>query len=486
MSGLLFALLLFPLLNIALSGAPGLTADEPFFFRASLLGNPGLKHWFALPYAGMAKQVIADIWFSLFDFGQIWKPWMIRLPWILLWTVGIGLHMAALKCRAGTRAAWIFLALTMLNPDLSWSARVDIGENSLSTIFLGVLFFWVSAPSRMHGIFPVAALWLGGWSRLNFYWAAAPFLILFPGPIRFSSRLIVSASGAVLGAWLVWNSKSVGSGLLDFPWNTPNPLAISRHFLHSLAGRMAAVNAFHSEQLLEATWIGSASLAALTGAWIFIAWRNLELRIKMVKVILFAAALTIFHAFYTGLLGYWHLAYLLPLAIAGLAWTVEIVWRIHRWAGLGLLLFLITSTLSGWDAIRINQNLKSLQTMFTPAAEPMMEFCRNQHCIASDVGIYDNILTQRPPNGATNLGFVGAKPPELNGRIKMAQENFPDGWWVFWSMNRTDISHNLPIFLSAWKDLEIQTLEARSIDDQEGLPVYVLFRLGKEKSSKRN
>lgn len=472
--------LIFPLITIMNVNIPGLNADESFFFRQSLLDSPGLKTYFALPYAGMLKQVMADQWFSFLDRGQRWEPWMIRLPWILIWTAGITLHAAAAKRLLGARVMLLFLLIAVAHPDISWSARADIGENSISVVLLGFLFYWMANPQSM--VLPVAALWLAGWNRLNFYWAAYPILALGPSNVTKKKRTLLLCAGTVGAGFLVWNSRTVGSSFLSLPWNTSLPFAIFSHFLHAFAGRMAAVNVFHSAHIQEARVIGLivVSMLAATSVWLLI--RQPKTHGPILRYLGTCLGVAFFHSFYTGMLGYWHVAYLLPIFFVGIAWLIDQLWQHHPRIGASLFFLALISSLSGWTSSQGDHNLLRMQTKFSVFTKEIISFCENKRCAAADIGIYDNLITARPRRGVADLAFQGVPPPQLAEGILKEIELHPDTWFAFWSINRHDIPHTIRTHFDLWSRFGLERTNQITIDDTQGVPVFVLFQLAKAKS----
>ncbi|NUM87616.1 MAG: hypothetical protein HUU37_00290 [Bdellovibrionales bacterium] len=475
------ALAIFILIGLLTIHFPGINADEAYFYRHSLLGDPGIKQFFILPYAGSLKQIFADLWFSLIDQGQVWSPWMIRLPWILLWAAGIGLHATAAHRWWGRRGQMIFLFFSVAHPDLSWSSRADIGENSLSVFFLGLIILGMTGAWRkLNAILPSAALTLAAWNRLNFLWGAVPLLIFVRGSLLFRGHIPALASGSIFGLFLFWKGGSASGGHIDFPWNTSHPGSLFLHLRNFLAGRMAAVNAFHSASAHEASLIGNAALILLVAAIAYV--YEPRSRATILRGILCVASMILLHACYTRLIGYWHVAYLLPLGILSLTWVVVKCLAKSSMAGRLLAAILLLCSLSGWLAIAPGRkNLEMLQTKFTPTVSQVIDFCRSARCVASDIGIYDNILTGRPTEKTLDLGFMSGHE-ELGLLIESAVNDYPHSWFVFWSASRPDMPHNLATFLPAWQLRGLEIRNQRTIDNEEGVPIYVLFQLHRKRT----
>lgn len=157
---------------------PGLYYDEMLFGNAAVGGKTdnfvmlriGNIPFLLMNYIGALKAWIYYPIFSIFPVNY----WSVRLPSILLGTMGGLFLVAALYRGFGRSAAIAGAVMILLDPTMITHSRLDWGPNALMFFFRGLLIFalvmWIRTKEPKWAWLAFGAGVLGIFDKLNFIW----------------------------------------------------------------------------------------------------------------------------------------------------------------------------------------------------------------------------------------------------------------------------------------------------------------------------
>jgi 4-amino-4-deoxy-L-arabinose transferase-like glycosyltransferase len=224
---------------------PGIQQDETLFVNAATLRLPGVNmpvtfHGIPVmvfPYIGALKSWVADPVFALFGTN----PTTIRLPAVILTTVGLAVLYPALRGLVNRPVAIATVCVLCFDNSVFWLTRDDVGPSAIEFMLKCVALLCIArfAVRRNHAwlIALLVTLALGVFNKLNFIWlvnaatvASVVVIVRYRLAARRAVSLVTTWFGglAVIYAVFAWYyiSHHIGTlltgpsgGALTQPWS---------------------------------------------------------------------------------------------------------------------------------------------------------------------------------------------------------------------------------------------------------------------------
>jgi 4-amino-4-deoxy-L-arabinose transferase-like glycosyltransferase len=167
---------------------PGLEADETIFVNAATLRIPGVYIFSAVHHIPLLLDSYHGIPTMVFPYSGALKSWLwapvfsvlgsspgtIRLPAVLIASVGIACTYVGVRQLLGRTPALLAFAVLLLDGSTFWLTREDVGPSAIELACKGGLLLVVAAyaaqPRRRTVLLVLAVCALGVFNKLNFMW----------------------------------------------------------------------------------------------------------------------------------------------------------------------------------------------------------------------------------------------------------------------------------------------------------------------------